>query len=155
MERGEPAPDFELPDQDGRPVSLTGLLREGPVALFFYPAAMTAGCTAQSCRFRDLAAEFAELGASRVGVSTDSVAKQREFAERNAFDYPLLSDPDAKVTAAYGVARGVAFAPTRRQTFVIGADRRIIEVVKSEIRMNVHADRALAALRRQAADPAG
>ncbi|OWY61969.1 peroxiredoxin, partial [cyanobacterium TDX16] len=63
MERGDTVPDFELPDQTGTPVKLSELLAEGPVVLFFYPAAMTTGCTAESCHFRDLAAEFAEVGA--------------------------------------------------------------------------------------------
>ncbi|MUL42963.1 peroxiredoxin [Streptomonospora sp. PA3] len=150
MDIGDPAPDFELPDQDGTARTLSGFLAEGPVALFFYPAAMTPGCTAESCRFRDLAAEFAELGARRVGVSADAVDTQRAFADKNAFDFPLLSDPDGAVARSYGVRRGgplAALSPTRRATFVIGTDRRIVHVVRSELRMQVHADGALRALR--------
>ncbi|MGZ4438004.1 MAG: peroxiredoxin, partial [Nocardioidaceae bacterium] len=86
---GTQAPDFELPDQDGKPVRLSELLLEGPVVLFFYPAAMTPGCTKESCHFRDLAAEFAAVGAQRVGISTDPVDRQKQFAERHSFDYPL------------------------------------------------------------------
>jgi peroxiredoxin Q/BCP len=74
MNIGDPVPDFELPDQDGGPRRLSTLVSQGPVVLFFYPAAMTGGCTAESCHFRDLAAEFAQAGAQRVGISTDSVA---------------------------------------------------------------------------------
>lgn len=92
MNIGDPVPDFELPDQDGAPQRLSTLASQGPVVLFFYPAAMTGGCTAESCHFRDLAAEFTQAGAQRVGISTDSVAKQKQFAELNSFDYPLLSD---------------------------------------------------------------
>uniref|UniRef100_UPI0037DA7861 peroxiredoxin n=1 Tax=Streptomonospora wellingtoniae TaxID=3075544 RepID=UPI0037DA7861 len=151
MDIGAPAPDFELHDQDGTTRTLHGMLAEGgPVALFFYPAAMTAGCTAESCRFRDLAAEFAELGAQRVGISADDVATQRAFAEKNGFDYPLLSDPGGAVARAYGVRRGgplAALSPTRRSTFVIGTDGRIHHVVRSEVRMQAHADGALRALR--------
>ncbi|GAA4058459.1 MULTISPECIES: peroxiredoxin [Actinomadura] len=151
MNVGDVVDDFELPDETGRPRTLSGLLADGPVVLFFYPAAMTAGCTAEACHFRDVAAEFAELGARPVGVSGDPVDKQRAFADKHTFGYPLLSDTDGAVRARFGVRRGLALAPTRRQTFVIDTDRRVLEIVKSEIRMNVHADRALAALRRRAA----
>ena len=77
MRTGDTAPDFELPDETGTARRLTDLLAGGPVVLFFYPAAMTRGCTQESCHFRDLAAEFAELGAQRVGISADSVEKQQ------------------------------------------------------------------------------
>ena len=151
MKVGDVVDDFELQDETGRTRTLSGLLEDGPVVLFFYPAAMTPGCTAEACHFRDLKAELAELGAHPVGISGDGVAKQKEFADKHDFGYPLLSDPDGKVRARFGVKRGLALAPTKRQTFVIDTDRRILEIVKSEIRMNVHADRALAALRARAA----
>ncbi|KIH98213.1 peroxiredoxin [Streptomonospora alba] len=151
MNTGDPAPDFELHDQDGTARTLSGLLAEGgPAALFFYPAAMTPGCTAESCHFRDLAAEFADLGAQRVGISADAVDTQRAFADKNGFDYPLLSDPDGAVTRSYGVRRGGplgALSPTRRTTFVIDTDRRIRHKVTSELRMQAHADGALRVLR--------
>ena len=66
------------------------------MVLFFYPAAMTSGCTAESCHFRDLAAEFAAAGAQRVGISRDTVDKQKQFSDLHGFDYPLLSDPTAR-----------------------------------------------------------
>jgi peroxiredoxin Q/BCP len=144
---GDLAPDFELPDQDGNPRRLSGLLEGGPVVLFFYPAAMTPGCTAESCHFRDLSKEFADAGGQRVGISADDVAKQQAFAEKYSFDYPLLSDRDRTVAESFGVKRGFGPIPTKRVTFVIDTDRRILDVVKSEVRMNVHADRALEALK--------
>lgn len=140
------APDFELPDQDGKPVRLATLLLAGPVVLFFYPAAMTAGCTKESCHFRDLAAEFAALGAQRVGISVDDVARQQRFAEAHDLDFPLLSDAAGAVASAYGVRRRMV-TPVRRATFVIGTDGVIRRVVTSEWRMDVHADEALSALR--------
>ncbi|WP_410809233.1 peroxiredoxin [Micromonospora sp. 067-2] len=145
---GDVVEDFELPDETGTPRRLSEFLAAGPVVLFFYPAAMTRGCTAESCHFRDLAAEFAALGASRVGISRDSVAKQAEFSKLHGFDYPLLSDPDGVVAQQFGVRRRLPLGPLsmKRMTFVIGADRRIIEVVHSEVSMNDHADRALRAL---------
>jgi thioredoxin-dependent peroxiredoxin len=143
---GDTAPDFELPDENNTPRKLSTLLADGPVVLFFYPAAMTKGCTAESCHFRDLAAEFAKAGAQRVGISTDTVAKQKEFAEKNSFDYPLLSDADGTVSKQFGVKRSLDLLRVKRATFVIGTDRVIIEVINSELNMNTHADKALAAL---------
>jgi peroxiredoxin len=148
MDVGDVVDDFELPDETGTPRRLTELLADGPVVLFFYPAAMTTGCTKESCHFRDLAAEFAAVGAQRVGISRDPVAKQRQFADKHAFDYPLLSDADGDVARMMGVARKVG--PPKRETFVIDRDRRVVAVVKSELRMSVHADRALEALQQLA-----
>ena len=148
MRTGDTAPDFELPDETGTKRRLTDLLAAGPVVLFFYPAAMTTGCTRESCHFRDLAGDFAEVGAQRVGISADPVAKQHEFASRHSLGYPLLSDPDRTVAAAYGVKRALPMLPNRRATFVIDTDQRVLEVVRSEINMDTHADKALAALRR-------
>jgi peroxiredoxin Q/BCP len=142
---GDVVEDFELPDETGTPRKLSDMLMNGPVVLFFYPAAMTTGCTKESCHFRDLAAEFAAVGAQRVGISRDSVDKQHEFSDKHGFDYPLLSDSEGTVARMMGVARKKG--PPKRVTFVIGQDRRVLEVVKSEIRMSVHADRALDALK--------
>ncbi|WP_426368202.1 peroxiredoxin [Streptomyces sp. E-08] len=147
MNVGDLVEDFTLPDETGAPRSLTGLLTEGPVVLFFYPAALTPGCTAEACHFRDLAAEFRAVGALPVGISSDAVERQQEFAERHSLGYPLLSDPDGAIRERFGVKRGFSLAPTKRVTFVIGKDRRVREVVRSELRMSAHADRALAALR--------
>lgn len=147
MKAGDTAPDFELPDETGTPRTLRGFLETGPVVLFFYPAAMTKGCTVESCHFRDLAFEFAEFKAHRVGISPDDVAKQRAFSDKHTFDFPLLSDPDGTVASQFGVRRSFGPLLTRRQTFVIGTDRTVLDVIKSELRMAVHADRALEALR--------
>jgi peroxiredoxin Q/BCP len=147
--KGDVVQDFALPDQDGVPRRLTELLAGGPVVLFFYPAAMTGGCTAEACTFRDLAAEFRDAGAQRVGISRDAPARQKEFAELNGFDYPLLSDPDSAVAAAFGVKRKLPLGPlsTRRMTFVIDTDRTILEVIHSETNMQEHARSALEVLR--------
>ncbi|MEU0007341.1 peroxiredoxin [Streptomyces sp. NPDC006314] len=144
---GDKAADFALPDETGTNRRLTELLAGGPVVLFFYPAALTPGCTAEACHFRDLAAEFAEVGAHPVGISGDSVEKQQEFAGRHTLGMPLLSDADGAVRERFGVKRGFSLAPTKRVTFVIAEDRTVLEIVRSELRMNTHADRALTALR--------
>ncbi|WP_238010395.1 peroxiredoxin [Dactylosporangium sp. AC04546] len=149
VRQGDLVEDFELLDETGTPRKLSELLGNGPVVLFFYPAALTRGCTAESCHFRDLAAEFIEVGAQRVGISRDSVEKQREFSELHKFDYPLLSDPDGVVADRFGVRRRLPLGPLsmKRMTFVIGTDRRVIAVIHSELSMNEHADHALRALR--------
>ena len=149
MRPGDIVDDFTLADQTGAPRRLSELLADGPVVLFFYPAAMTPGCTKEACHFRDLAAEFAAAGGQRVGISTDAVAKQAKFAEKENFDYPLLSDADGAVAAAFGVRRGLLgkLMPVKRTTFVIDTDRRVLEVISSELSMDVHADKALQVLR--------
>ncbi|MCH0564242.1 MULTISPECIES: peroxiredoxin [unclassified Streptomyces] len=144
---GDRIEDFELPDETGTPRRLSKLLSDGPVVLFFYPAALTPGCTAEACHFRDLAAEFAEVGARTIGISGDAVERQQEFAGRHGLGMPLLSDVDGAVRERFGVQRSFTLAPTRRATFVIAEDLTVLEVVRSELRMNTHADRALAALR--------
>ncbi|MEU9475811.1 peroxiredoxin [Streptomyces sp. NPDC048191] len=147
IEVGDKAEDFALPDETGTARRLTELLADGPVVLFFYPAALTPGCTAEACHFRDLAAEFAAVGARPVGISGDSVDKQQEFTGRHGLGMPLLSDTDGAVRERFGVKRGFSLAPTKRVTFVIAQDRTVLDIVRSELRMNTHADRALAALR--------
>jgi peroxiredoxin Q/BCP len=147
MRKGDLAPDFELPDENGQVRRLSELLGHGPVVLFFYPAAMTYGCTKESCHFRDLAAEFGAAGAQRVGISADPVSKQKQFSDKHTFDFPLLSDAHRVVAGQFGVRRSIGMLGNKRTTFVIGTDRRIIDVVHSEIAMHAHADRALATLR--------
>jgi peroxiredoxin Q/BCP len=148
MKPGDVADDFVLPDQTGADRTLGDFLAAGPVVLFFYPAAMTPGCTKEACHFRDLAAEFAAVGAQRVGISTDSVDKQAQFSDKERFDYPLLSDTDGRVATAFGVKRGLLgkLMPVKRTTFVIDTDRKILEVISSELSMDTHADKALEVL---------
>jgi thioredoxin-dependent peroxiredoxin len=170
MIAGEKAPDFTLYDHTGRPRTLSALLSDGPVVLFFFPLASSPICTAQACHFRDLSDEFARVGAQRVGISTDTVDKQAHFAQQRSFDYPLLSDADGVVSELFGVRRGrlaklrrsvmareaarhgrhtrrrgllAGLLPVRRTTFVIDTDRTILKVVSSEVRASVHADQTL------------
>lgn len=147
IEVGDTVEDFELLDETGTSRKLSELLGEGPVVLFFYPAAMTAGCTAEACHFRDLAAEFTAAGGRPVGISGDTVERQQEFAGKHTLGFPLLSDPEGLIRERFGVKRGFSLAPTKRVTFVISEDRKVLDVVHSEFKMSAHADRALAALR--------
>jgi thioredoxin-dependent peroxiredoxin len=170
MIAGDKAPDFTLCDHTGRPRTLSALLSDGPVVLFFFPIASSPICTAQACHFRDLSSEFATVGARRVGISTDTVDKQAHFAQQRSFDYPLLSDADGVVSELFGVRRGrfaklrrsvvaretgrhgrhtrrrgllARLLPVRRTTFVIDTDRTVLKVVSSEVRASVHADQTL------------
>jgi peroxiredoxin Q/BCP len=152
MQKGAQAPNFTLPDQTGAARSLDELLTAGPLVLFFYPGANTPVCTAEACHFRDLSAEFAALGASCAGISTDAVDTQAGFATSQRLDYPLLSDTDGSVAAQFGVKRGLLgkIAPVKRHTFVIDTDRTVLTVITGELRANVHADDALTFLRDRA-----
>lgn len=148
INQGDQAPDFELPDQTGTKRKLSEMLAAGPVVLFFYPAAMTAGCTRESCHFRDLAGEFAQAGGQPIGISRDAVSKQKQFDEKHSLGYPLLSDTDRRVAEAFGVKGGMlGLSPVKRATFVIDRDRTVRAVIKSEVNMNAHADKALEVLR--------
>lgn len=149
MRVGDEVPDFTAVDDTGESVTLGSLLADGPLVLFFYPAALTPGCTRESCHFRDLTAEFAAAGARVVGISADAVEKQTQFRDRYSLGFPLLSDPERRVAALFGVRR-VGRLPNRRTTFVIGADRRVLARVASEVGFARHADEALATLRAQA-----
>jgi peroxiredoxin Q/BCP len=148
LNTGDTVTDFELPDETGTPRRLSTLLQDGPVALFWYPVASSGGCTAEACHFRDLAGEFAAVGAQRIGISTDPVDAQKRFVEGSGLDYPLLSDADGTVAEQFGVRRKwLKAAPVKRATFVIGTDRTVVAAFKSETSMTAHADQALQALR--------
>lgn len=144
MHAGDEVTDFELPDETGTPRRLGSFLQHGPVVLFFYPLAMSKGCTVECSHFRDLASEFARFGAERIGISSDPVDRQGRFSQLHSFDYPLLSDRTGSVARQFGVQRLVG--PVRRRTFVIDTDFRLLEEIRSEIRMGLHADRALEVL---------
>lgn len=148
MKTGDDVPNFTAIDQSGATVRLSEILEDGPAVLFFYPKAFTPGCTKESCHFRDLAADFELLGAQRVGISADDASKQAEFATAHGLDFTLLSDPDRSIAKLFGVKRPGPLS-NRRKTFVIGTDRRIIDVIGGEFNMDVHADVALAALRKR------
>ncbi len=120
---GTLAPDFTLADQNGTPHTLSSY-RGRKVILYFYPKDMTAGCTSQACAFRDLYPQFLEKGAAVLGVSKDSTASHKRFEEAHGLPFPLLSDPDLQVIAAYDVQkRGQDGQPAKgliRSTYLIG-----------------------------------
>jgi thioredoxin-dependent peroxiredoxin len=126
---GDQAPDFTLPDADGNEVSLASL-RGQRVIIYFYPAAMTPGCTKQACDFRDSKADLSEAGFAVLGISPDSPARLARFRDRDGLTFPLLSDPDRQVLQAYGAygektMYGKKSVGVIRSTFVVGADGKI------------------------------
>lgn len=129
LSTGDTAPDFTLVDQDGTPVRLWERRGTG-VVLFFYPAAMTPGCTTEACDFRDSLAPLQAAGYTVLGISRDEPAKLREFRERDGLTYDLLSDPDHSVHEAYGAwgektNYGKTVLGVIRSTFVIDGDGRV------------------------------
>jgi thioredoxin-dependent peroxiredoxin len=126
---GDPAPDFTLPDADGHPVSLSSF-RGQRVIVYFYPAAMTPGCTKEACDFRDNLADLGQLGIAVLGISPDQPSKLARFRDKEGLTFPLLSDPGHAVLEAYGaygekVLYGKKTVGVIRSTFVIGQDGTI------------------------------
>ncbi|WP_104092018.1 peroxiredoxin [Arthrobacter sp. GMC3] len=152
MKIGDVVADFELLDQHEKPHKLSDLAAQGPLVIFFYPLASSGGCTKEACHFRDLEKEFAAAGASVVGISTDSPAKQLTFATENHFSYPLLSDRQGEVADLFGVRRRLLAKtlPTKRATFIVDPSLKVRFQVSSETNMDVHANEALAALQNAA-----
>jgi peroxiredoxin Q/BCP len=129
---GQDAPDFKLPDQDGNDVTLSEL-RGQPVVLYFFPKADTPGCTAQACGVRDHGSDYAGSGARVVGVSPDTVAAQRKFADKYRLDFTLLADEDHRVAELYGVwgkkkMYGKTYMGVQRATFLIDPDGKVAKV---------------------------
>ena len=146
MNTGDHVPDFDTLDQHGTKRRFHDILADGPVVLFFYPKAMTTGCTKESCHFRDLAGEFAEVGAQRIGISADKVDKQAKFDEKHSLGFPLLSDPDKTIASIFGVKRPGPLM-NKRSTFVVDTDGTVLGTFSSELNMDKHADEALTVLR--------
>ena len=120
---GDPAPEFTLPDADGKPVSLRDL-RGRKVIVYFYPAAMTPGCTKEACDFTAALPDLSAAGVAVLGISPDAPAKLAKFREKEHLTFPLLSDPDRTVLTAYGaygekMNYGKTIMGVIRSTFVI------------------------------------
>ena len=148
---GSPAPAFTLPDADGNPVSLADYPRRR-VIVYFYPAALTPGCTTQAVDFDAALAELVAAGYQVVGISPDQVAKLATFRDRNGLDFPLLADPDLEILKAYSaygtkMLYGKAIEGVIRSTFVIDVDEAGHGVV-AVAQYNVKATGHVAKLRR-------
>jgi peroxiredoxin Q/BCP len=146
---GAHAPDFELPDQDGEPVRLSGL-RGRTVVLYFYPKADTPGCTTQACSIRDRGDEYAAAGVKVIGVSPDPVAKVKRFHDKRDLNFTLLADADHAVCDEYGVwvqksMYGRQYMGAQRSTFIIGPDGIVRHVIE-KASPKTHDDAVLEAL---------
>lgn len=140
---GTKAPDFEGSADDGRTLKLSELLKEGPVVLYFYPKDETPGCTKEACTFRDNWDEIRKLGATVLGVSSDSAESHRKFKENRKLQFPLLSDEDGSIRKMYE-AKGRLLPD--RVTYIINTDGNITHVYKSQLNASQHAAEAITAL---------
>jgi peroxiredoxin Q/BCP len=135
---GTRAPEFTLPDQDGRDVSLSTLLNRSALILYFYPADFTPGCTRQACTIRDLHAEMRRAGLTVAGISPQLSGRHLAFRERYQLPFTLLSDPGKSVIQMYGVNGPLGFG-VRRATFLIDPARNIRATVLADFRIDQHA----------------
>jgi len=131
LKPGDQAPDFTLTDQQGQTVTLADFQGK-KILLFFYPKALTSGCTKQACSVRDAREELADLGVIALGISPDPVDLQKKFAGKHTLGFPLLSDPDHAVASAYGVwgeksMYGKKYEGIIRSAFLLDEDGRIIQ----------------------------
>ena len=147
LKPGDPAPDFTLPDADGKPVSLADL-RGRRVIVYFYPAASTPGCTTEACDFRDNLGELNDAGVDVLGISPDAPAKLAKFRDAEGLTFPLLSDPDKQVLTAWGAygekqMYGKTVQGVIRSTFLVDPEGRVEEAL-----YNVRATGHVAKLRK-------
>jgi peroxiredoxin Q/BCP len=149
---GTPAPDFALASQTSEtPIRLSDYRGKQAVVLYFYPKDDTPGCTAESCKFRDMQGEYAAAGAAILGISLDDVESHRRFADKFKLSFPLLADIDNAVSAAYGVYKEKNFYGKKsmgieRTTFVIDLEGKIAKVFP-RVKVDQHGDEVLAFLR--------
>jgi peroxiredoxin Q/BCP len=136
---GARAPEFTLPDQDGRNVSLSTLLNSGPLILYFYPADFTPGCTREACSIRDLHTEILKVGLTVAGVSPQSSQRHKEFREKYSLPFTLLADVEKFVIKMYEV-NGPLGLGVRRATYLIDQSRQIKSAVLADFRIGQHED---------------
>jgi peroxiredoxin Q/BCP len=142
---GNPAPEFELPDQEGQLHSLEDY-RDQWVVLYFYPKDDTPGCTTEACEFRDNVFAFRDLNAQILGVSLDDVESHKSFSEKHGLPFPLLADVGGAASSAYGVkTRMLGMEVAKRQTFIIGPDGTIAKHYE-DVDPDTHSQQVLADL---------
>lgn len=149
---GNPAPEFELPDQDGQLHSLEDY-RDSWIVLYFYPKDETPGCTTEACEFRDNIFAYRKMNAQILGVSLDDVESHKAFAENHGLPFPLLADSDGTVAGAYGVkTKMFGMTVAKRQTFIIGPDGTLVKHYP-KVKPATHSDEVLADLETLTATP--
>jgi peroxiredoxin Q/BCP len=145
LKTGDPAPDFELPDQDGRPVRLSQFRGKRAVVIFFYPKDDTTGCTIEACRFRDDYARFQAAGAEVLGISNDSPASHLRFRSKFNLPFTLLTDAGGRVRKLYGVKKTFGILPGRA-SYTIDRDGIVRHVFSSQSQPAKHVEEALRTL---------
>jgi len=137
LKPGDSVSDFTLKDANGDQVTLSGLLEQGDLILYFYPADFTPGCTAEACQIRDIHDDIEEVGIQVVGVSPQSASSHLRFTKRFELPFTLLCDPSKKVIRAFGVDGPLGFG-VRRATFLIGRDGQIKNRVVADLMIGSH-----------------
>jgi peroxiredoxin Q/BCP len=145
-----PVPDFTLPSNLGKNISLSDF-RGKKVVLYFYPADMTPGCTRESCDFRDYNGQFAELNTAVIGISPDDVGKHNKFAAKYELPFPLLADVDHKVSEMFGVWKlkkmyGKEYMGVERSTFLIDEEGRLVKEWR-KVKVDKHVSEVLEAVK--------
>lgn len=148
LKTGTTAPDFTLPDQDGKSVTLSKLLAKGPVLLYFYPADFTPGCTKEACMLRDAHADILDVGVTVIGVSAQDEDSHSKFQQKHNLPFTLLADTEHSVARLYD-ADGM-FGMTKRITYLINNDGTIDDAVNAMFRISAHEELLNEALQRYA-----
>lgn len=137
LKPGSKAPEFTARDSEGTEITLSTLLRDGPLILYFYPADFTPGCTKEACSIRDMHDDILDAGLQVVGVSPQDAESHERFREQHGLPFRLLCDPDKAVVGLYDVDGPMGFG-VRRATYLIGQDRRIVDAIQADIRIDRH-----------------
>ena len=137
LDTGHKVPEFTLPDQNGHDISLTGLLKDGPAILYFYPADFTPGCTREACSIRDIHQEISRAGLTVAGISPQSPESHKRFREKHNLPFTLLSDENKDVVKLFGVNGPLGFW-VQRVTFLIDQSRTVRGRVKAHFSIAEH-----------------
>ena len=143
LKTGTKAPDFKLKNQDGEELSLSDLISDGSIVLYFYPKNETYGCIKEACAFRDQYEDFTAAGASVVGISMDSVGSHQRFVNNRRLPFTLLSDPDGKVHKAYESEPSLFGVLRQRNTYVIDKEGVIRMAFTARLNFEKHVEEAL------------
>ena len=139
LKKGARAPEFTLPNDNGDDTTLSELLKDGPLILYFYPADFTPGCTKEACSIRDMHDDIQSVGLTVVGVSPQDADSHRRFREAHELPFLLLSDTEKTAAKAYDVDGPMGIG-VRRAPYLIDADGTIQDAVQADIRISRHAD---------------
>lgn len=139
LKPGSEAPEFNAIDSSGNEVTLSSLLQDGPLILYFYPADFTPGCTKEACSIRDMHDDILGAGLQVVGVSPQDANSHERFREQHGLPFRLLCDTEKSIVGLYEVDGPMGFG-VRRATYLIGQDRRIVDAIQADIRIDRHND---------------